>query len=114
MEEIINKMRELYQLIHNKVMSGELRLKFKPADSGYVASVEVPIGNYQFGFAIGEKDFICTYGFGSICSPNQIFSDMFTKEEIAELRERSKNPIYKLKEQEIKLLEKKLKELKRK
>ena len=61
-----------------------------------------------------EKDFICTYGFGSVCSPNQIFSDMFTKEEIAELRERSKNPIYKLKEQEIKLLEKKLKELKRK
>lgn len=112
MEEIVNKMKELYQLIHNKIMNEELRLKFKPADSGYVASVEVPIGNYQFGFAIGEKDFICTYGFGSICSPNQIFSDMFTKEEIAELRERSKSPIYKLKKQEIKLLEKKLKELK--
>jgi hypothetical protein len=105
-------MEELYQLIHNKVMSGELKLKFKPADSGYVASVEVPIDKYRFGFAIGEKDFICTYGFGSICSPNQIFSGLFTKEEIEELRERSKNPIYKLKEQEIKLLEKKLKELK--
>lgn len=112
MNEVLEKMRELYQLIHDKTISGELKLKFKPADQGYVASVEVPIGNYQFGFAIGEKDFICTYGFGSICSPNQIFSDMFTKEEIAELRERSKSPIYKLKKQEIKLLEKKLKELK--
>lgn len=114
MEEIINKMKELYQLLHNKIMSGEVELKFKPADQGYAASVDVPIGNYQFGFAIGEKDFICTYGFRSVCSPNQIFSDMFTKEEIAELRERSKRPIYKLKEQEIKLLKKKLKELEEK
>lgn len=112
MEEIINKMRELYQLIHNKVMSGELRLKFKPADSGYVASVEVPIDKYRFGFAIGETDFICTYGFGSICSPNQIFSSLFSKEEIRELRKRAEEPCNKLKEQEIKLLEEKLNKLK--
>lgn len=114
MEETINKLKEFYKILHDKIVNGELKLKFRPADSiGYVASVDVQLGNYKFSFSISEKDFICTFGFQSSgdSNPDYLFSKLFSAEEIDSLRRRAKESCYRLKEQEIKLLKKRLKEL---
>ena len=114
MEELIQKLKEFYKLLHDKIMDGSISTEMQLSPNmGYFAEATVPIKDYKFKFTL-SADFICTHGFDPLGSPNILFSNLFTREEIRELRKRFNSNPMTPQQRKLKIieLESKLKQLK--
>ena len=114
MEELIQKLKEFYKLLHDKIMDGSISTEMQLSPNmGYFAEATVPIKDYKFKFSLSTT-FICTYGFDPLVNPNVLFSDLFTMEEIRELRKRFNGNPMTPQQRKLKIieLENKLNELK--
>lgn len=114
MEELVQKLKEFYKLLHDKIMDGSIGIQMQLSPSmGYFAEVTVPIKDHKFKFSISST-FVCTHGFDSLASPNDLFSELFTIEDIRELRKRFNGDPMTPQQRKLKIieLESKLKQLK--